>query len=243
MKVLHPVVIAETLRRHFTSLGYLSYLAFLAIIALGVSRFNRVGSGWPSLVAVLAIIVGCAPIGPEFSSGTLQLILVKPVRRWVYLLSRVTGVVLVVWIAAVLGGVFELAGRLLWADASAATGIAVAVLNCFADAILTASLLVLLGSVTRAYFNAGIYLVTQFGLMALMTVLGFIRATRSAFGQFLEHTPSIERGVALVHSSLFPEFPQGFDTRWLALVLIEAAIALTLACFAFRTREVPYGAD
>ncbi len=243
MKVLHPVVIAETLRRHLTSLDYLSFLAFLAIIALGVSRFNRVGSGWPSLVAVLAIIVGCAPIGPEFSSGTLQLILVKPVKRWVYLLSRVTGVVLAVWIAALLGGLCELVGRLLWADASSVTGIAVAILNCFADAILTASLLVLLGSVTRAYFNVGIYLTTQFGLMALLTVLGFIRATRSATGQFLEHNPAIERGVALVHSSLFPEFPPGFDTHWLALVLIEAAVALTLACVAFRTREVPYGAD
>jgi ABC-type transport system involved in multi-copper enzyme maturation permease subunit len=240
---MNRVVIAETVRRHFTSLGYLSFLAFLTIIALGVSRFNRPGAGWPSLVAILAIVVGCAPIGPEFSSGTLQLILVKPVKRWVYLLSRVAGVVLVVWIAALLGGVCELTGRLLWTPSSSAAAIAVAILNCFADAILTASLLVLLGSLTRAYFNVAIYLSLQFGLVALLTILGFMRATGNAIGQFLAQTPAIERGVALVHSSLFPEFPLQFDTHWLAMVLIEAAVALILACLAFRSREVPYGAD
>jgi ABC-type transport system involved in multi-copper enzyme maturation permease subunit len=241
--VVHPVVVAETLRRHFTSLFYLSYLAFVAIIALGVSRFNRPGSGWPTLVALLAIVVGSVPIGPEFSSGTLQLILVKPVKRWVYLLSRVTGVVLVVWVAALLGGGCELLGRLLWTDAPSVGAIAGAIVNCFADSILTASLLVFLGSLTRAYFNVAIYLATQFGLVALMTVLAFMRATGSSVGQMLQHSPAIERGIALVHSSLFPEFPPQFDTHWLAMVLIEAAVALVLACLAFRTREVPYGAD
>ena len=37
------------------------------------------------------LITGCGPIGPEFSSGTLQLILVKPINRATYLLSRVAG--------------------------------------------------------------------------------------------------------------------------------------------------------
>jgi ABC-type transport system involved in multi-copper enzyme maturation permease subunit len=242
-RVIHPVVVGETLRRHFTSIGYIAYLAFLAIVGFGVSRFNRPGAAWPSLVAMLAIIISCAPIGPEFSSGTLQLILVKPVRRWVYLLSRVTGVVLCVWIAAVVGGLCELVGRLLWTDGSSLAAIAIAVGNCFADSILTASLLVLLGSLTRSYFNVAIYLSLQFGLAALMAVLGFVRVTGNSVGRFLEQTPSVDRGVALVHSSLFPEFPLRLDPHWLAMVLIEAAVALLLACVAFRTREVPYGAD
>lgn len=241
---MNGVVIAETVRRHVTNAGYVCYLAFIAIVALGVSRFNRPASMWPSLVAILAIIAGSAPIGPEFSSGTLQLILVKPVKRWVYLLSRVAGVVLSVSIAALVGAAFELVGRLLWGDGTAsAMAIGTAIVNCFADAILTASLLVLLGSLTRAYFNAAIYLTTQVGLVATMTVLGFLRSTGSALGQFLEHNLAIERGVALVHARLFPEFPPSFDTRWLLFALAEGAIALALACLAFRTREVPYGAD
>jgi ABC-type transport system involved in multi-copper enzyme maturation permease subunit len=240
---VNGVVVSETVRRHVTNAGYLSYLAFLAIVALGVSRFNRPASAWPSLVALLAIIAGCAPIGPEFSSGTLQLILVKPVKRWVYLLSRVAGVVLSVAIAAVLAGACELVGRLLWGTDIAALRIGTAIVNCFADALLTASLLVLLGSLTRAYFNAAIYLTLQFGLMALLTVLGVLRASGKGVGLFLEHSPGIERGVTLVHNSLFPEFPPQLDTRWLLLVLTEAAVALALACLAFRTREVPYGAD
>lgn len=230
------VVIAETLRRHLTSVGYVSSLAFVAIIAFGVSRFHKPGSGWPSLVAILAIIVGSVPIGPEFSSGTLQLILVKPIRRWVYLLSRVIGVVLAVWIAALVGGVCELTGRWLWGDVVAPLEIARAIVNCFADAILTASLLVFLGSLTRAYFNAAIYITTQVGLSASLAVLGVLRASGRSY-------PAIERGIALMDSSLFPEFPPRFDTHWLALVLSEAAVALALACLAFRRREVPYGAD
>ena len=233
---MNGVVVSETVRRHITNAGYLSYLAFLAIVALGVSRFNRPASMWPSLVAVLAIIAGSAPIGPEFSSGTLQLILVKPVKRWVYLLSRVAGVVLAVSIAAIVGGVFELAGRLAWGEVLAAPEIARATLNCFADATLTASLLVLLGSLTRAYFNAAIYLGTQFALGGTMAVFGMLRASGRDFS-------AIERGLAMVDNALFPEFPPRFDASWLTLVLLEAAIALTLACVAFRAREVPYGGD
>lgn len=241
--VLHPVVIAETLRRIFTNLGYLTFSAFLVIISLGVSRFGPPGALWPSLVAVLAIILGSDPIGPEFSSGTLQLILVKPVRRWVYLLSRVTGVVLAVWAAAILAGGTELVGRFLWADPTAWPRVAGGIMNCFADAILTASLLVLLGSLTRAYFNVAIYLGVQFSLMALTAVLGFMRMSGNALGQILERFPVIQETVALVDRTFYPEFPPTFQWQWIGVVLATATVALGLACLAFRSREVPYGAD
>jgi len=242
-RVIHPVVVAETARRIFTNLGFLTFAAFLVILSLGVSRFGPPGALWPSLVAVLAIVLGCGPIGPEFSSGTLQLILVKPVRRWVYLLSRVTGVVLAVWAAAILAGVTELVGRFLWADPTAWPRVTGGIVNCFADAILTASLLVLLGSLTRAYVNVAIYLGVQFSLMAVATVLGFMRVSRNALGQILERYPAIEKAVARVDQTLYPEFPPSFQLKWIGVVLLTAAIALVLACVAFRSREVPYGAD
>ena len=95
---MNRVVIEETIRRHITSVGYLTYLAIVAIVAVAVSRFEHPAAVWPQLITILAIITGCGPIGPEFSSGTLQLILVKPVNRAEYLLSRVIGVVAVVWL-------------------------------------------------------------------------------------------------------------------------------------------------
>ncbi|HEX2061546.1 MAG TPA: hypothetical protein VHK90_12470, partial [Thermoanaerobaculia bacterium] len=58
------VVVRETMRRHFTSIGYWSFVALMTIIAAGVSRFNQPAAVWPSLVTMLAIITGCGPIGP-----------------------------------------------------------------------------------------------------------------------------------------------------------------------------------
>jgi ABC-type transport system involved in multi-copper enzyme maturation permease subunit len=219
------------------------YVALLAIVALGVSNFDRPGSVWPSLVALLAIITGCGPIGPELSSGTLQLILVKPVKRWVYLVSRVTGVVLAVWIAAIVAAVCELVGRAMWSDALALPTIGIALGNALADAIFTVSLLTLLGSLTRAYFNVAIYLAVQFAFAAANGFFGFMRNSGTAIGRFLNEHIAIERAFLFVDRNLFPEFPPGFNRDWLLMVLSNAAIALVLACLAFRRREVPYGAE
>ena len=238
------VVIGETLRRHLTNGAFLAFAALLAIVALGSSAFDKPAAAWPSLVALLALITGCGPIGPEFSSGTLQLILVKPVNRAVYLLSRVAGVVVAVWAAAVVAGVLELAGRAIWGEGAVPwMAIGAALLNVMTDTILTVSLLTFLGSLTRAYFNIAIYLVAMIGISILGPVLGMIRQSQNAVGQFLNEHMAIERGLSAVERNLFPELPPRLDTTWLLMVLANAAVALVLACLAFRRREVPYGAD
>jgi ABC-type transport system involved in multi-copper enzyme maturation permease subunit len=235
------VVFLETVRRHVTSVGYLVFLGFVAIVAFGVSRFNAPGAGWPTLIGLLAIVVGCGPIGPEFSSGTLQLILVKPVNRVVYLLSRVAGVVVGVWIAAAVAAACEMIGRLAWGEGAAPWAAMGRVLvNTGAEVVLTCALLVLLGSLTRAYFNAAIYVALQFGLAILGGILGMIRMSRGAVGQFLSQHTGIERGLAVVTNNLFPEAPSTLDRNWMLMVLSNAAAALVLAALAFRRREVPY---
>jgi ABC-type transport system involved in multi-copper enzyme maturation permease subunit len=236
-------VIAETFRRHVTSGAYLAFCALLAIVALGSSAFDKPAAAWPSLVALLALIAGCGPIGPEFSSGTLQLILVKPVNRAVYLLSRVAGVVLAVWAAATAAALFELAGRAIWGNGVPAAIIGSALLNVAADTILAVSLLTLLGSLTRAYFNVAIYIVATTGLAILEVVLGMIRQSANTVGRFLSDHPIVERALAVVEQNLFPDLAPSLDARWTLMVLANAAVALVLACLAFRKREVPYGAD
>lgn len=240
---MNRVVISETLRRHLTNPFFLAYVALIAIVAFGVSHFNRPGSMWPSMIALLAMITGAAPIGPEFSSGTLQIILVKPVKRWVYLVSRVTGVVMAVSVGAIAGAVCELVGRAIWSDALAWETIGIAFANCIGDAILTVALLTLLGSLTRAYFNIAIYFGVQVTLSVMMAAGGMLRASRSTIGQFLGEHMGIERALFVVERNLFPEFPLGFDRDWMLTVLSNAAVALALACIAFRRREVPYGAE
>lgn len=226
------VVVGETVRRHLTSVAYWGFVALLAIVAFGTSRFNSPAAMWPTLVALLSIITGAALIGPEFSSGTLQLILVKPVNRSTYLLSRVAGVVLVVWLAASVAAGAEILGRAVWADSIRAAAIGTALLNTAVDAIFTVALLTFLGSFTRAYFNVAIYLVLQFGLGVVTAITALAR-----------RYPAIVQGIEQVSANLFPEPPRGIDEAWLLLVLSNAAVALVAACFIFRTREVPYGAD
>ncbi len=240
---MNRVVVAETLRRHVTSGPYLAYLALLAIVALGTSAFDKPAAAWPSLVTLLAFITGCGPIGPEFSSGTLQLILVKPVTRAAYLLSRVAGVVLAVWTAAIVAAMFELAGRAIWGQSVPFATIGSTLLSVMADAILTVSFLTFLGSITRAYFNIAIYFAGMVGFSMLTMILAMIRQSRNALGRFLiEHT-AIERTLSTVDLNLFPDLPPRLETQWFLMVLTNAAVALVLACLAFRRREVPYGAD
>ena len=229
---MSTVVIHETMRRHFTSIAYWSYVALLTITAVGVSQFDRPGAMWPQLVTLLALIIGCGPIGPEFSSGTLQLVLVKPVNRAAYLLSRVAGVVLSVWIAALFAFVGETAGRLIDGTIPWAT-LGLTLFNTAADTILTVSLLTLLGSLTRAYFNLAIYFLVMIGIGILN---GMLR-TLGGIPDF------VFQSLAVIERNLYPDVIQHFDRDWLLLVLSNAAVALLVACFAFRNREVPYGAD
>jgi ABC-type transport system involved in multi-copper enzyme maturation permease subunit len=226
------VVILETMRRHFTSIGYWSFVAFVTIVAAGVSQFNQPSAVWPSLITLLAIITGCNPIGPEFSSGTLQLVLVKPINRATYLLSRVTGVVLSVWLAALCAFAAEAVGRMISGEVPWST-LAAALLNSAADAILTVSLLTLLGSLTRAYFNVALYLGLTISISFFSGVLRMVKAMPEFVFQAL----------AAIERNLYPDVVARFDSHWLLLVLSNAAVALLLACFAFRNTEVPYGAD
>ena len=225
------VVIEETIRRHVTNIAYLTYVVLLAIIGFGVSRFGSPGAGWPTFVGWLAIITGCGVIGPEFSSGTLQLILVKPINRATYLLSRVAGVVIVIWMAAFVALVAEAIGRMTTGNVPW-SALGRMFLNTAAASVLTVSLLALFGSMTRAYLNAALYVVLSIGLSMLPPVLGFAGAP-----------PSIGRAVMLLDQNLYPTAPTGLYAEWQLMVLSNAAVALVLACWIFRNREVPYGAD
>ena len=227
--MLSGVVVEETIRRHVTHIGYVTYVAFLAIVALWVSRFDVPAAAWPSLVGLLAIITGSGPIGPEFSSGTLQLILVKPIRRVTYLLSRVAGVVGVIWIAAIVAFLVEVIGRMLRGSVPFAS-MATTLLHTAAMAVLTVALLTLFGSLTRAYLNAAIYVVLSIALGALPPMLA-------------NRYPDVARALMFVEQNLFPSPPPALSGKWLLLVFSNALVALVLACLAFRRREVPYGAD
>ena len=240
---MNGVVVAETVRRCVTSIAYWSFVALLSIISLGLARFDRPGTAWPSMISLLGYIIGCTTIGPEFSSGTLQLILTKPVNRSVYLVSRVAGVVSAIWIAALIAFTFELLGRMMWVEFVRVDVVGTILLNVFADTLLICALLVFFASFTRAYFNIAIYMVLMIGIGVSQGMISMLRAKSGALGAWLGTHDIIDRTLATIDRNLFPEAPLRFDWHWLLMVVSNAAIAIVAACFIFRRREVPYGAD
>jgi ABC-type transport system involved in multi-copper enzyme maturation permease subunit len=230
-------------RRHLLSAGYIAFLFLIATVGLFAASFNKPASMWPTLVTLLAIITGSALIGPEFSTGTLQLIVTKPIRRSVYLLSRVAGVFAALCVAAVVGLCAEGLTRLAsGAEAMPWRRLGDAFGGALLASFLAIALLTLLGSVTRAYFNAAIYVTTEIALSIAESLLGVARV-KGAFGEYLGRHPGIERGLATVDDFLFAAVPQELQWLWALRVLATVGIALLLACLAFERREVPYGSE
>lgn len=240
---MSAVVIAETVRRHLSSGGYLIYLFFVALAGIFVSTFNKPAAMWPSLVSLLATIAGSALIGPEFSSATLQLIVAKPIHRWAYVLSRVVGVFASVGLAAVAGLGAEVGMRWLRGTEPVAWQPSVSTaLNALVVAFLTVSLLAFLGSVTRWYFNVAIYVGAQAAFSVTEAIVGALRV-RGPMSAFLETHPSIEHAIVAADNALFPAASQELDAALALRALVIAGIALTLACLAFERREVPISSD
>jgi len=235
---VNAAVVAETVRRHVTNAGYIAFVIFIALVGLAVSNFAIAGTLWPPLVTLLAIVTGSAIVGPELSSGTLQLIVSKPVRRPVYVVSRVAGVFASVALAAAVALLVECAARVVFAHAPVPWQ---RLGEVFAGELLVAflaiALLTFLGSVTRSYFNAAIYIGAQAALSVGAALLGLARLGGNAY------VPKIQLAVAEVDNVLFTSLPPMLNAAWVARTIAVAAIAIVLACIAFERREVPSGAD
>lgn len=241
---MNGAVFAETVRRHLASVGFVAFVVFVALIGLFVSSFNTPAAMWPSLVTLIAIITGSALIGPEFSTGALQLIVSKPIRRPVYLLSRVAGVLACVAIAALAGASAEIFGRIAFGGRDIPWDrLGIVLASEIAVAFLVIALLTVLGSVTRAYMNAAIYVAAQAALSGLETIFGLMHMRERMGSAFLEMHPGIESGLIAFDDALFPSVPAQWTPQWMLQTLGIAAVALALACLAFQRREVPYGAD
>jgi ABC-type transport system involved in multi-copper enzyme maturation permease subunit len=242
------VVVAETLRRHFTHLAYVVALLALIGIVAAITAFGSAPDAGFGFLSLFAIIAGCQLIGPEFSSGTLQLILSKPIQRSAYLLSRVAGVVLALWfaVAAVLAG--ELIGRVSAGGPIGWRPLLAAATATALEVLLTCSLLAFFGSFSRSYLNVAVYIGGNILLGMILGLFGIMRnATHgeaAAIGAFLRAHPAIGHALERFKENLFPSAPRvAFDRNWMLMVVSNALIALLLACLVFRRREVPYGAD
>ena len=245
---MSATVILETLRRHFAHIAYIGAVLLVMVITAAMGGMNAPAGAVYGIFTLFILLAACQIIGPEFSKGTLQLILSKPIHRSRYLISRVLGVVFALWIAIALTFAADAVARMLghhpisW-DLGAGSAMAVG-----AQAVLVSSLMALFGSFTRSYLNVAIYLGGQIMLSLVIGVLEFIRHAYSGFwavvGGFLRDHPGVIIAVGAAQQNLYPTVPgTPFDRNWFLMVISNAAVALLLACLVFRKREVPYGAD
>jgi ABC-type transport system involved in multi-copper enzyme maturation permease subunit len=244
---MSPVVIAETLRRHFAHLGYIIALLILILIVVTMSAIGAPAAPY-EMIGLFALIAGCQLIGPEFSSGTLQLILSKPINRSSYLLSRVVGVVLAIWVAIIVIFSSDVVGRLIAGTPIAWRTALAAALASALKVLFVCSLLALLGSFSRSYVNVGIYIAAQILLPMVYGLLGLMKNAVSGemgvIGALLRAHPGVLKALATISNNLFPDAPMiPFDRNWIVMILCNASVALLLACLIFSRREVPYGAD
>lgn len=245
---MSATVILETLRRHFAHIAYVAAVLMILIIGTTMAAVDGPAGGSLEVMRLFVIIAGCQIIGPEFSSGTLQLILSKPIPRARYLLSRVAGVVLALWIVIALIYSGDVIARTLGGHKVAWLTGGGAAMTTAAQAVLVCSLMALFGSFTRSYLNVALYLGGQILLAMTGGLLQFIssaqRGVFAALGGFLRDHPGVIQAIRTVDQNLYPDpSPVPFDRNWLLLVISNAAVALLLACLIFRRREVPYGAD
>lgn len=242
------VVIVETLRRHFAHLGYVAALLVLIVIVAMMSAIGAPSQAPYEMISLFTLIAGCQLVGPEFSKGTLQLILSKPVGRSTYLVSRVVGVVLAIWVGIIVIFASDAVGRLI-AGISITWRTALATMLVAAlEVLLVCSLLAFFGSFSRSYVNVGIYIGAQilfsmlFGLLSMMK--NAVSGEMGKIGAILRAHPGFLEGFGAIRRNLFPENPAiPFDRNWILMMLCNASAALLLACVIFSRREVPYGAD
>lgn len=239
-------VIQETLRRHLRSRAYQIYLVLGTLVAILLAAVGT-GGLWQKTTELAAILLGCQLIGPEFSTGTLQLVLAKPVNRSSYLISRVVGVTLALWITIAAQAGVEILGFLLRSQPIDWRQSLGAIVSVALAAMMTAAMMAFYGSFTRSYGNVGIYFgVTIFG----NTLVGALAMTAARpggrlewLGDALRTHPGIINGIRTFFSNLNPDSPPDLEWRWVLMVVCNSVVALLAASLIFRNREVPYGAD
>jgi len=237
------VVFVETVRRHVMNVAYLVMLLVFSLIACLAGGIGAPAAMWMSMVNLAGVVLACQLIGPEFSSGTLQLVLAKPVNRTGYLIARYCGVVVAIAILFLVPMIFNAGIRVLVNKEHFSSAMFAGPVNTATSFIMAAALFALFGSMSRSYINVAIYFIVEVVLYATTPALRAIANGHYAVSSFLKAHLGIQEGVLMVTHNLFPEVSMNFDWRWMLMVVSNAAVVLLLASLIFRDREVPYGAD
>lgn len=230
------------LRQKLGSVGVVTALSALAVLAA-----LPLSSGQPAgFTATLAVFVMAAGIvARDASSGALQMILSRPIRRFEYLLGRFFGAVLLLAaflaLALVVGGLIDRAGRLAgWiageAPLSWSSALQAGLIDFLHGTLALATLLFF------STFLRGMGDVLAFVLSGLaLSLLPQLGATL--------RKPALTRVGRFLADNLSPTAP--LDEILGGRILVPAAGAyvlalvgyIVLACLVFNRRQFSYGTD
>jgi hypothetical protein len=228
-------MVRRYLRQKYGSAGFLLALGVLALIE---TFFFAMGSGGRFVIVPVAIFVLAAgSVSRDISSGALQMILSRPIRRTEYLFGRYLGILASYGLfLAVTSGLIFLVVHLARMNAREdASALALALLagEAFANGAFQAAILLMFST-----FLPGI--ADLIGLLVLFLVLhlppgknAWLRNAADAARENL--LPEVSWNEALRGESIL-----GAATgRW----VFALTVYLALAAVIFSRRELPYGQD
>ena len=234
---MNRTLVAAFLRQRLTSPMRLGLIVLMTLFPLGGVAIMGTLSVLSGIAGPLALIFAAGAIGQDVSSGTLQLLLVRPVTRPAYLVSR--------WLAAVTGALgltllmFALGTLVLMLRGTppAATELMKMVLESASAAVGSAAVMVMLSTLVGGLGDVGLYVGTLIVLQMLAGV-----------GQF-KQWPWLMRASSELQGVMAPQLSfawavQHTPVSWFALASWASTIVLALALGIARLnrRELSYAA-
>jgi len=234
---VNRTLLVAFLRQRFTSPMRVGLLLIVTVFPLGAAIFANNLAPLAGPASVIALILSAGAIGQDVSSGTLQLLLVRPVSRPSVLLHR--------WLASVIAAVGFTLVLLLLATLALlahktqpnALDLVRMVLEAACSAAGSAAVMVMLST-----------LVGGLGDVALFFAALILSQMFEVLGTF-QHWDWLVRACAEVHGVLSPQLSwewmvHGTPPSWFALASWASTVTLALAVGIARLnrRELSYAA-
>lgn len=235
---MNVTLIGAFLRQRFTSPMRLALLVLFTLFPLGGAAIMGTLEVFSNLAGPIAILLAAGAIGQDVSSGTLQLLLVRPVTRPSYVLNR--------WLAAVMGAVgivcslLVLGTLIMFLRGTPPTAMVLVrmLLEAVSDAAGTAAVIVALSSLVGGLGDLALY----FGSMIVLQML-------NALAMF-KHWDWLARACSELNGVLSPDLSfawlsSGLSPSPFMFVSFASTVTLALAVAITRLnrRELSYASE
>ena len=234
---MNATLVAAFLRQRFTSPMRVGLLALVTVFPLGGAVLMNTLAPLAGIASPIAFILAAGAIGQDVSSGTLQLLLVRPVSRPSLLVHRWLGSALAATAITMLMLILGSGALVLRGTHPDALDLIRMVLEALCSAAGSAAVMVMLST-----------LVGGLGDVALFFAALILSQMLEVLGTF-QHWDWLVRACAEVHGVLSPQLSwewmlHGTPPSWFALASWASTVTLALAVGIARLnrRELSYAA-